>query len=312
MRILRGRKLDNGFLWVPVHYSHDIEGGKADPAWAIKARESFPRLSDWDKELEIDFALHVGQAAYPRYKDAKHLGITKYDTFRPIRLCWDFNIAPMSMIVVQKHEEIKQLHAITEFVFDGTIDDVCNAFRSNFPDHHSDILMYGDATKGTNAQTATSNWDVVKQGFRGYHIAPNYDKSIQGMANPRIGDRLNSVNHVLSGNGEYVLVIDSENCPELARDLREVVMTKDGKKILKSSDADDPYSRRTGPSDAIGYFLYREFPMIMETIRFTAKKRKPLVPGRLMGEVDQGAKWRQEQEKVQHRKRRPMDRSGAR
>jgi hypothetical protein len=308
MRILKeGRHLANGFFFLPIHFSHDREGGKNTIEWEMRMRESFPRASDFDKEMEIDFGLHVGTPAYPRYSDAKHLGLNlPYDERRPLALAFDFNANPMSLIVGQVREERKTILAINEFVYGPTtIDEVVNRFRNAYPAHRSDIRLYGDATSGTNAQTARSNWQIVELAFRGYPVKPELRVP---KANPHIVDRLNSVNRMLQGVGPYNVVIDGDKCPELTRDLREVILSPDGKgKIHKVNNPEDPYYFRTHASDAFGYWIFREWPVLQEIITLMAKKRAPLVPGQLLGEVDYGPRDR-EQKRIEEKKRQPMNR----
>jgi hypothetical protein len=229
-----------------------------------------------------------------------------YDERRPLYCGMDFNTNPMSLVVDQVWEEDKLIRVLWEFVQGPTtIDQTISAFRDRFSNHKADVFMYGDATSGMNAQTAQSNWDVVKLSFRGYHIAPTYRLPL---ANPNIGDRLNAVNRLFQGVGPYNAIVDIDHCPELIRDLREVILTKDGKKIHKVTDMKDPYYFRTHPSDAWGYRVFREFPTVAEVISTMAKKREPMQHGPLMGEVDQGPKARELQRQLLNKKRKPLDR----
>lgn len=285
MKVLQGKKLPNGFLWLPIHFTHDP--AKRSLEWEAGMRASFPKPSDFDKEMEIDFGMHVGSPAYARYREVTHVATgLPYDDRRPLALALDFNTNPMSLIIGQVREIQKQLLVLREFVYGPTtIDSVINDFRNAYPAHRADIRIYGDATSGTNAQTAKSNWDIVRAAFRGYHIVPQFRVPL---GNPRIGDRLNAVNRMLSGDGPYAILIERDLCPELIRDFREVILTKDGKKIYKVNDADDPYYFRTHPSDAFGYWIYREWPTILDASVTAGTKRQPLVSGPLLGELDYG------------------------
>lgn len=311
MRVLKqGKAIPNGFFFLPIHYTHDP--AKTSYEWREKMRAAFPKPTDFDKEMEIDFQLHIGAPAYPRFNDVKHLASNlPYDDRRPLCLAFDFNTNPMSLMIMQVYLERRLLYVLKEFVYGPTtIDYVVNDFRNTYPSHRSDILVYGDATKGTTAQTAMSNWDVVRLCFRGYHVQPQF--RLPG-ANPRIGDRLNAVNRLFQGDGPVRIVIDRDECPEFVRDLREVIMTPDGKQIFKESDPDNPYYFRTHPSDAFGYYAYREFPTVSEVVSMISQPRAPIVAGRLLGEVDQGLKAEQKKEvEFKKQRRQPLDRSKAR
>lgn len=299
MRVLRPIALKNGFTFLPIHYTHDP--AKRSYEWREETRASYPKPSDFDKEMEIDFGLHIGTPAYARYSDLKHLAVgLPYDDRRPLLLAMDFNVNPMSLVVCQAYRERRLLLALREFVYGPTtIDAVINDFRSHYPAHRSDVIIYGDATNGTTPQTARSNWDAVMMSFRGYHVQP--ERRVP-LANPNVGDRLNAVNRILSGDGPVQLQIETDLCPELIRDFREVILTPDGKKIFKETDPDNPYYFRTHATDAIGYLIYWEWPTVAEVIRETAAKRAPMNKDALVGAIDWGAKAR-----VEQRKRRPLN-----
>ncbi len=307
MRVLKPIRLSNGFLWTPVHYSHDPD--KRSHEWLEKMRASFPRPTDWDKEMEIDFGSHAGAPAYPQYSDVRHLqtGLSQlYDERRPLLTMMDFNANPMTLLVWQKNA--KRLFGLREFVYAATIDDIIADFRLSYPEHKSTVVMYGDATKGTNAQTATGNWDVVKMAFRGWHVQPTFRVPI---ANPGIGNRLLSVNRLLSTDSPCPVLIDPDTMPEFVRDCREVILTPDGKKIHKVTDPDDPYYFRTHPTDAFGYYAMVEWPTVGGVMEDLSQKRKPIEYGKLLGEVVWGTESERAKQQPQ-KKRNPIDRSRAR
>jgi len=64
------------------------------------------------------------------------------------------------------------------------------------------------------------------------------------------------------------------------------MLTADQKKILKVYKNDDPYSQRTHASDALGYLIAREWPVIKEMFSSKMSSRKPLRKDHLFGEVN--------------------------
>jgi hypothetical protein len=79
--------------------------------------------------------------------------------------------------------------------------------------------------------------------------------------NPSISDRVNSVNVACRGlQGVIDLEIDP-SCEELITDLEQVIT--DGKQgIKKTFNKKDPYYRRTHMSDALGYWVSFEAPIV--------------------------------------------------
>lgn len=279
LRILKPIRAPGGWCLVPIHYSHDPE--KSHPSWIEKERAKYPDEVGFARELEIDFGLHSGTPAYPAYREEKH--VVKellYDDTLPLLIGMDFNANPMSLVIC--HLENGALKVIDEIV-EGptTISDAIETFRNRYPAHRGDVVFYGDATRGTTAQTSKSNWMVVQTEMRGYPVRPQYRVPLQ---NPNIGDRLLAVNRKLQAIEGSPGVTIAARCKELRQDLREVLMTPDNKKILKVHKAEDPYSLRTHASDALGYLIFREWPVVKETMRTMNKARKPLNRGNLLGE----------------------------
>src|SRR5262249_3674669 len=137
----------------------------------------------------------------------------------------------------------------------------------------AEIWIYGDGTgHGRDAQTARSDYDLMRLAFRGYpsNIVWKVPKN-----NPLERDRVNAVNRRLVGESGRPGVLISPKNKELIADLEEVVWREDGKKLLKVYSTADPYHRRTHASDAMGYRIWREYPTISEAARVETTKRLP-------------------------------------
>lgn len=276
-RVLTVTRSPGGWAFVPVHYSADPE---KDDAWALRERNKYPNEDGYARELEIDFGLHSGTPAYPAFSEGKHVvDELAYDDRLPFLLAMDFNTNPMSLIIC--HLENGWLKVIDEIVQAGTIDQCIQEFRNRYPMHRGDVTFYGDATRGTNPQTAKSNWLVVQMSMRGYCVKPQY---LVPFSNPGIGDRLLAVNRKLQGAEGVPGIHIASKCRELIQDFREVMLTPDGKRILKVNKPEDPYYLRTHASDAIGYLIAREWPVIKEVFS-KRPPRKPLKKDHLYGET---------------------------
>lgn len=277
-----------GFTILPVHYSHDPE---KTAAWADAKRATYPTEDRWMQEMEIDFRSHAGNPAYPAFKRAVHLvpGLS-YLPQLPLCLMVDFNVSPMIWLVGQivkgKPRIIAQVKRAPT-----SIEEMVREFRNMYPAHPADLVIYGDATgNARTAQTARSDYDLLRLAFRGY----SGDLVMKVPAsNPFIKDRLNAVNRMLKGaDGLPGIEIDDEACPDLVRDLEEVVLVEKktssgqaGIDILKSHDPEDPYHERTHASDGLGYFIHREWPVALEQSRSKrSASRPPLKFGKMLGD----------------------------
>lgn len=272
-----------GWLVCPIHYSHDPEKGEK---WKEEQRAAYDRQEDWDREMEIDFSAQLGAAAYPAFNDKVHLRDDLiYHKTRPIWLCCDFNVDPCVFVIAQLVNG--NVHVIDEICLaPASVPDMVTEFRNRYPDHPAEIHIYGDSNGMTRvSQTAKSDYELMLTHFAGYPCSVKLKVS---RAHPRSRDRINSLNHKLKGReGEPGIFIHRTACPELVSDFREVVLRPDGKDVLKVYREGDPYRARTHASDALGYCIHREFPVIKDLaqVRSKAKKRMPLKYENLLGSI---------------------------
>lgn len=122
------------------------------------------------------------------------------------------------------------------------------------------VYIHGDAT-GAQRQTSASrtDWQIVKEFFGRYQ--DRYRPSLRvPSANPPVKDRINCVNAMLRNHaGEHRLLIDPR-CKQTIKDLEQVCWKADPHgNPLAELDKSEPM--RTHASDAVGYWIAREFPM---------------------------------------------------
>jgi hypothetical protein len=298
MSVLHPIRSPRGFTIIPVHYSHD-PAKSSNPEWLEAEQKKYSRPDEWDKEMEIDFRSRAGKPAYPAFRRSLHLrkGLTEtYIPMLPLCLQVDFNVDPMvwevGQIVKGRPKVFNEIRLPGPEGGSATIEAMVREFRNLYPSHRARVSVYGDATgHARTSQTGQSDYALMKLAFRGYSGELEWKVPA---ANPLVKDRLNAVNRMLSGvDGLPGIEIDEDNCPELVRDLEEVVLIE--KKaaggapsidILKVYDPSDPYHERTHASDCVGYLISREWPVAIEAVRATsAKARPPLKFGRLLGDV---------------------------
>lgn len=180
---------------------------------------------------------------------------------RPIMWTWDFNVEPMVSLVLQRDlvDGLPLYRVIREFVQDeGSIPDMCDIFRHFYPQHYSEVIVYGDATgKGRSAQTSESDYTLIANAMRSYGVPIRFRIP---ESNPPVGDRVNALNRILRDeNGEVRMQVDP-SCRELIADLEQVLRDNNGG-IKKTTNRKDPYVSRTHTSDALGYFVCYEEPV---------------------------------------------------
>jgi hypothetical protein len=274
LKVLKKLSSDTGFVIVPIHYTHDPD--KVSDDWYFHEQAKYRRDSvewenKWNQEMELDFTTVAGAAAYPGFSAVNVRDDLIYNPSLPICLCCDFNVEPMVWEIVQVVQNVACF--IDEiYITPADVSDMVQEFRNRYPSHPAEIWVYGDATgRGRTAQTKKSYYDLLRLAFRGYTSKFRYKVPV---VNPSIHDRLNAFNLKLRGvEGNPGVLIDEKKCPELLKDLAEVVKTPDGGKIVKIKDRNNPYFWRTHASDSGGYFIYREWPTIKE-LTAAAKARQ--------------------------------------
>jgi hypothetical protein len=270
-----------GISIVPVHYSHDND---KDAEWAAHERLRYAKDADWRREYELDFSALSGAPAYPAFRRETHVTseVVFHDT-RPLCLALDFNVSPMAAAICQINggwldiwDEI--------FIDPGTVENVATELRNRHPSHKAEVWVYGDASGSNRGQTARSSYDLLRIGMAGYPASLVLKVPA---ANPHVGDRVNAFNYRLKASDGAPGVRIHPRCVELIKDLMEVRLRPDGKQIEKVMKLDDPYHLRTHISDAVGYLIAREWPVVGEMAKvFKAKARPPLVYKTVLGAME--------------------------
>ena len=257
---------------VPVHYSHDPE---KNGAWKAAAMDKYRTERDdwqgaWNREMEMDFTSISGAAAY-RYTESNLMRGLEYSLSLPLCLTMDFNVEPCIWEVFQI---VRGLVCFIDEIrlAPASIEEMIREFRNRYPAHQGELWLYGDATgNGRTPQTGKSCYDLVRLFLRGYSAPQVWKVPI---VNPPVIDRVNAFNLKMRGSeGEVGILIDPDKCPELVRDLKEVVINNG--QIVKVKNREDPYFYRTHASDAASYPIWREWPVQKTLMQYSYKKRLP-------------------------------------
>lgn len=176
-------------------------------------------------------------------KDANHTELTPetIPSTAPLHIGIDFNYNSMSAVVAYCD---KQVHIIDEIIGSKNTIQLIQAINERY--RNRTIIVYPDASSNAN-KTSASSTDLAQLNNAGFKI-----KALT--KNPRIKDRVNSVNAMLlNGNGYRALLVNNKKCRVVSRCLQQQVYGDDGMPI-KDGIVD-------GPNDALGYFIYYNWPV---------------------------------------------------
>jgi len=265
--------------------------GSGDPEWAgftwpskdilpQEEIESARRVLDslvFEQEYEASFISFEGRAYYP-FTEAMHCAPLIYDPKQPLILCFDFNVEPGVCAIIQEQVLPKQYQHSPEgaMLLDkpitgtGVIGEVhiprnsntpavCRRILQDWGQHPGTVRCYGDATGGARgtAKVEGSDWSLIEKELR-----PTFRERLSfrvQSANPKERARLNAVNSRLkSASGDIRLMVDAGKAPNVVKDFEGVTLLKGG-----SGELDKAASPAlTHVSDAIGYYVNQEFPVI--------------------------------------------------
>lgn len=202
--------------------------------------------------LDGQFVNLTSGQVYYSFDRAKHLlkTIETYDPKFPVAICFDFNVYPYSVVWGQKLNDLN-IRFLGEWVSKSHSNtyEACDEIMKRLP-NDVDVVVYGDASGRSGAANSNlTNYQIINNKFT------NYFKSVSfkvPSSNPSVRDRVNCVNSALHRD---IIRINPE-CDNLIQDLEQVTWNEKGNELDKSN------IKRTHISDAMGYFINLEVPLI--------------------------------------------------
>ena len=195
-----------------------------------------------------------GSTVYSSFARAENLKDLGRDQRLPLLWALDFNVDPMSSLVVQMVDgKVLVLDEIV--VRNGTTMDASEEFLKRYPDHWAGVHIYGDASGNQRKTTGATDYEMIREYFQ-VHSGMTLQYRVP-RANPSVRERINLTNAKLrSATGDVGLLVDPK-CKELIKDLEQVTYKADSNTIDKDRDR-----MRTHLSDALGYLLWQECRML--------------------------------------------------
>jgi hypothetical protein len=205
----------------------------------------------YQQEVMGEYLNSRADRVYYCFNPAVHVIKAQYDPHLLLMWALDFNVSPMSSVILHKQGE--RLVVIDEIVLNrATTAEACMEFENRYKGHATGLEIFGDASGKNMHTTGTTDYSTLqtflaKAGFRNVRIrVPN--------ANPPVLDRIRKVNALLTNaRGEVQLEIGT-NCKELMKDFEEVMYKPDSGVIDKLRDP-----LRTHASDALGYAIWEMY-----------------------------------------------------
>lgn len=254
-----------GHDWIYKRFIHEpISGHGCIRARAFENRFLLDKTPDYYRWLERsydpkfyqqevlgDYLNSRADRVYHCFNVAANIQNVVYDPNKPLIWSLDFNVSPMSSIVLQRDEE--SIEVIDEIVLDrATTAEACIEFENRFRSHNGLLEICGDASGRNMHTTGTNDYNTVQNslyraGFRKITLkVPS--------KNPSVMERVHRVNSMLSNALGEVRIHIHPKCRELIKDFEQVLFKPDSGVIDKTRDA-----KRTHASDALGYAVWELF-----------------------------------------------------
>jgi len=249
--------------WASFHWiSADILPAREIAA----ARRDLDDLT-YSQEYEASFVSFEGQAYYP-FAETSHCARLTYDPRADLVFCFDFNVAPGVAAVLQEQNLPNGLQGTgvigeVHIPRNSTTPAVCRRLIADWGGHRGNVICHGDATGGArgSAKVGGSDWDLISAELLPV-LGPLMRLSVP-RANPPERVRVNALNARLKNAAEDVrLMVDPEKAPHVQKDFEGVRLLAGGAGEIDKK-ADPGLSHL---SDAIGYYIARQFPLVVREI----------------------------------------------
>lgn len=211
------------------------------PGYIDSLRASYPSnlLAAY---LDGEFVNLVAGSVYPEFDRHANASAETVKPGEALHVGMDFNVGKMSAVVhVLRGDDP---HAVVEHT--GILDTpaMIAVLKARYPGHA--IIVYPDASGANRKSNNASESDLALLRAAGFSVRAN-------PANPRVKDRVLSVNAMVHKDGVRRYRINPEGCPELVESLEKQPYDKAGEPD-KSAGLDHVI-------DAAGYFIAYRYPI---------------------------------------------------
>lgn len=216
------------------------------PASEIESARKDMDEKSFKQEFEASFETMSGRVYYA-FDRKVHVQPCEFNPKLPIWIGMDFNVDPMSMVVLQQQPD-GTVWAVDEVVlFGSNTEESCDALEKKYWRNQKQITMYPDPA-GNQRQHARGETDLDILREKGFKKIKHRKR------HPKVADRVNSVNRMLrAADGSIRLRIDPK-CVHLIKSLEQTIYKKGSRDMDKDMGVEHS-------TDALGYPIELEFPI---------------------------------------------------
>ena len=211
----------------------------------VARRDLDPML--FEQEYMATFLSMTG-VVYHAFDRTEHVGDYKFDPSLPIWIGQDFNVNPMSAIIMQYHEDSGEIWVVDEVVqFKSDTLKCYEEIERRYFRWRDNTLVFPDPAgdSGQHARGETSLDIIREKGYKNIHYHRQH---------PPVRDRVNCVNRMLrNARGDVRFRVD-RSCKQTIASFEQTMWKEDKVEIEKKSSMEHA-------TDALGYCVHFMFPM---------------------------------------------------
>ncbi|MBY3231866.1 phage terminase large subunit [Rhizobium laguerreae] len=216
------------------------------PRKEIEARRRDMDPRSFRQEFEASFETMSGRVYYP-FNRNEHVGDFPFNPKLPIYIGMDFNIDPMSSIIIQEQPD-GEIWVVDEAVMYGSnVQETADELSRRYFRYFNQISIYPDpAGNNRNHDRGESSLDILREaGFKRIYFKRKH---------PAVQDRINSVNRLLyTAEGETRLRVNS-TCRKFIDSLEQTIYKEGTNEVDKTQGNEHA-------TDAFGYYADFRHPM---------------------------------------------------
>lgn len=199
--------------------------------------------------LDGEFVNLTSGSVYPEFDRKLNASTETIQQGEVLHVGMDFNVTNMSAVihVLRKDEP----HAVTELTGIYDTPTMAQVLKDKFQGHR--LMIYPDASGNARKTVNASESDHAILRSAGFQVCVNG-------RNPRVKDRILSVNHMINAQGIRRYLVNPETCPSLVESLEKQSYDKNGEPDKKSGF--------DHVLDAAGYFIVYRYPMMHNRPQF--------------------------------------------
>lgn len=217
------------------------------PEEEIEAARRDMDEKSFNQEFMASFETMSGRVYYA-FDRREHSG-PQY-TFNPALPIWvgqDFNIDPMSSVIMQPQEN-GQVWVVDEIVLKSSnTAEVCEELERRYWRHKDRIVVFPDPAGGQRQHArGETDLDIFRDaGFK---------RLLYRKKHPPIADRVNSVNRMFKTADGACRMFVNEKCKETIQSLEQTIYKEGSRDVDKAASVEHM-------ADALGYCIEHQFPL---------------------------------------------------